>query len=579
MNPFRRRAVTGGVDFDRIARLPRRSAFDAEQLAQEMTKALRMPGGTMKLRPIQAQALYELMAYGGLFAPMGVGTGKTLVFLLASVVLGLRRPLGILPASLLEKTERDRRELSKHWRVDKSMQLFSYEMLGRESSATFIERKMPDGIISDESHRFKNPKAACTRRVGRWMREHPTTKFVPMSGTFTKNSVRDYAHMIRWALTPEKAPVPQQEGELGEWADALDERVPPLKRLRPGVLVRLAKPEDIVEGDETATARRAFHRRLVDTPGVVCSLNAEQVDCSLAIEGKTLDCNRATEDNFQRLRETWETPDGWALAEAVDVWRHARELALGLHYIWDPRPPDEWLEARRAWAKFVRDTLSRSRTLDSEKQVRSAVLAGDLPEGRSIWDAWAEIKPMFQVNQKAVWHDDSALNFCAEWMADGPGIVWTEHSFFGHELSRRTGFPYFGQNGLDQKGRSILDAQGPIIASIAANGTGKNLQRYRRNLITSCPTGASIWEQLLGRTHRPGQEADEVTAEVLIGCAEHVEAWARAHAEAEMARDTFGQPQKILFADVLNIPKPAEVRASAGHRWRKTTSSPKGGDE
>ncbi len=573
MNPFNRRSVTGGVDFDRILRLPTRGPLDLEQLAREMTDALRAPGGTQTLRGVQAQALFELMTRGGLLAPMGVGTGKTLVFLLASVVLGLRRAIGLLPASLIEKTERERRELLKHWRLDRGLQLFSYEMLGRESSAKWLEQKAPDGVITDESHRLKNLKAASTRRVKRWMHDHPTTRFVAMSGTLTKNSVRDFAHLARWALTPAGAPVPQQEGELSEWADALDERVQPLKRVRPGVLVRLAKPGDIVEGDDTATARRAFHRRLVETPGIVCSLNAEQVDCSLSVEGKILSVNAETDKNFEKLRTMWETPDGWALSEAVDVWRHARELALGMHYVWDPRPPDKWLEARRGWAKFVRDVLSRSRTLDSEKQVRSAVLSDELPEGREIWNAWDEIRPTFQVNQKAVWHDTSALDHCKEWMNDNVGIVWTEHTFFGHELSRRTGWPYFGQNGLDAKGRSILDAEGPIIASIAANGTGKNLQRYRHNLITACPTGAAVWEQLLGRTHRPGQLADEVTAEVLVGCIEHVDAWTRAIAESEMARDMFGQPQKILYADV-NMPKAAEVRmghASGAHRWRKTT--------
>ncbi len=555
-----------------------------------MTEALRTPPGTckgcdhcqgtgeMSLRGVQAQALFELMAHGGLLAPMGVGTGKTLVFLLASIVLGLKRAIGLWPAALLEKTERERRELLRHWRLDKGLQLFTYEMLGRECSARWLEKKQPDGIITDESHCLKNPDAARTRRVKRWMSDHPKTKFVAMSGTLTKNSVRDFAHLARWALTPEGAPVPMHEGELGEWADALDERVQPLKRVRPGVLVRLARPEDIVPGDDTATARRAFHRRLVETPGVVCSLNAEQVDCSLSVTANIYPVNSVTDSNFEKLRLMWETPDGWALSEAVDVWRHARELAIGFHYVWDPRPPEEWLEARRAWAKFVRDVLSRSRSLDSEKQVRSAVLAGDLKQGREIWNAWEEIRPTFQVNQKAVWHDESALNICAEWMSDNVGIVWTDHTFFGHELSRRTKWPYFGQQGLDARGNSILDVKGPIIASVAANGTGKNLQRYRHNLITACPTGAAVWEQLLGRTHRPGQLADEVTAEVLVGCVEHVDAWARALAEAEMARDLFGAPQKILYADV-DMPKISDVRIGRDcHRWRKNTSSDKNRD-
>jgi len=331
--------------------------------------------------------------------------------------------------------------------------------------------------------------------------------------------------------------------------------------------------------EELSRARKAFHRRLVSTPGVICSLNDEQVDCSLYITGTIYSVNAATEKNFETLRDLWETPDGWALSEAVDVWRHARELALGFHYVWDPRPPDEWLEARRAWAKFVREVLARSRTLDSEKQVATACEEGQLDATAFL--AWQKQRPSFVINQKAVWHDDAALEICAKWLKKEKGICWTDHTFFGRELARRTGLPYFGQNGLDESGRSIVKwvqeineghaKPGPLIASGAANDTGKNLQAWSANLITSCMTGAAVWEQRLGRTHRQGQLADEVTADVLVGCIEHVEAWERAIAEAEMSRDMLGAPQKILLADV-DMPNVDRVAKLSGGRWRKSTN-------
>lgn len=242
MNPFAgpgRRSVSRSQDFQRILNLPKREAVDGDALASMMTDALRAPGGTMSLRPVQALALYEMMQVGGAFCPMGVGTGKTLVFLLAPVVLGLKRAIGLLPASLVEKTERERRHYAEHFCVDRSMQLFSYEMLGRENAANFLSLKKPDGLVTDESHRLKNPKAACTRRVARLMREEPSTRFVAMSGTMIKDSLRNFAHLIRWSLGAENAPIPQTEGELDEWADALDERVNPMQRARPGALLDL----------------------------------------------------------------------------------------------------------------------------------------------------------------------------------------------------------------------------------------------------------------------------------------------------------------------------------------------------
>ena len=156
----------------RILALPRRSLDDPQwvDLAEEMTEILRTPNGTMRLRPIQAMALHDIGVVGGLFAPIGVGEGKTLITLLAPFVLGAERPLLLLPASLIRKTERERRELAKHWLVS-DVQMVSYEMLGRVQAASLLDRIKPDLIIADEVHKLKNRKAAVTRRVARYMRD------------------------------------------------------------------------------------------------------------------------------------------------------------------------------------------------------------------------------------------------------------------------------------------------------------------------------------------------------------------------------------------------------------------------
>ncbi len=576
-NPFRRREVQATADFRRILALPTRAPTPTDaELVRELTDILRQRDGQMSLRPVQARGLYELMAHGGLFGPMGVGTGKTLVTLLAAIVAAAERPLLLLPASLIEKTKRERAQLMNDWRVSTGTQIMSYQFLGREEQAQELDRKRPDLIIADECHFLKNKRAAVTRRVARYMVENPETKFVALSGTVSKNSLRDFAHILRWCLGAEHSPIPQTEGELEEWADALDEKVQPLKRVRPGALVKLARPEDLSE-DEVATSRKAFRRRLTSTPGVVSSLNAEGVDCSLYINRVMYKVNAATEENFGTLRK-FVLPCGWELSEAVEVWRHAKELALGLHYTWDPHPPLEWLAARSAWAKYVREVLKRSRTLDTEKQVRTAVEEGHLDDDGAL-EAWRAIEPSFKINSKPVWHDDAALDLCAAWLKKNKGIVWTEHTFFGRELSRRTGVPYFGQDGLDKDKNFIEDAKGPIIASIAANGTGKNLQKkWSKNLITSCPSGGDRTEQLIGRTHRPGQEEDEVTVEVLVGCIEHVTAWQRVMSEARMAADMLGQPQKVHIADI-DMPTEEEALTWSGNRWSKSVQREKGEDE
>ena len=558
----------------RILALPRRTLTPADLtvLSEQLTALLRTEQGSQRLRDVQALALHDIGICGGGFLPVGVGEGKTLISLLVAYVLGAKRPLLLLPASLVEKTNRDRSAAEEHWLVPNHLRLFSYDMLGRTQSAAELETYKPDLIICDEVHRLKNKRAAVTRRVARWMHDHPSTMFVGMSGTIMRKSLHDFAHILRWALK-DKAPVPRTEQELDEWASALDETPeggPPgaeLTKLDVGALSALCPTQP----PTLENVRRGFRSRLVETPGVVATAGAaERVDCSLYIRAHLLKVQPVTERHFATLRGLWETPDGWPLSQGVDVWRHARELALGFHYVWDPRPPKPWMDARKDWSSFVRAVLSTSRTLDSELQVAHAVSVGKIDdEGRLL--RWQQIRDTFTPNTIAVWHDTSALEYCAAW-AKRPGIVWTEHAFFAERLSKETGIPYFGESGFSSDGVYIEDApNGPIIASIRANKDGKNLQhKWSRNLIVSPPEGWDVWQQCIARTHRPGQKADEVEVDCLWACMEHVNAWGKAWAGTLAARDTVGSDEiapKLFLAD-LTLPTPQELGRLSGARWR-----------
>ncbi len=96
----------------------------------------------------------------------------------------------------------------------------------------------------------------------------------------------------------------------------------------------------------------------------------------------------------------------------------------------------------------------------------------------------------------------------------------------------------------------IADASGPIIASIASHGTGKNLQhQWSDNLVTAVPASGLTWEQMLGRTHRQGQKADEVTCHLYLHTDGVIDSWHRALGDAAYLQDTLGTPQKLLNAD------------------------------
>lgn len=526
--------------------------------------------------------MHDAGMYGGLFAPIGVGEGKTLVTLLLPVVMRAQRPLLLLPGGLVEKTQRDRLRYSRHWQIPNTLRVFSYDMLGRVEAVDELETYQPDLIIGDEIHRLKNKRAARTRRVARYMVNNPTTMFAGLSGSIMDRSLHDFAHILLWCLKF-GAPIPKSSEEIEEWAQVLDVGVNPWERPSAGALLEFCEPADTRDGDfaapEHVAARRGFCRRLTQTPGVVATVGeGEHIGASIYIRGIVQKAAPVTEHNFLILRGDgsgnldtefpgWQTPDGWELTSAAEVWAKAQELALGLHYIWDPRPPLEWREARREWDKFVRETIARSRTWDSPLHVANAVDAGHLKDGGRL-ERWRKIEPTFAPNVVPIWHDDSALKVCAKW-AETPGIIWTGHNFFAERLSQVTGLPYFAQGGFAADGRYIEDCKpgSSAIVSIDANREGKNLQEiWSRNLIV-CPPSSGQWcEQTIARTHRTGQKADEVIVDILIGCRENYDAILSALDGARAVQDMTGKKQKLLLATV-ELPTVEEIDAMRSPRW------------
>jgi len=283
-------------------------------------------------------------------------------------------------------------------------------------------------------------------------------------------------------------------------------------------------------------------------------------------------------DLYETLRNDWSTPDEWPIEDGVAMWRHARELASGFFSRWNPRPPDDWRDARRAWASLCREILSNNkRQLDTELQVRRAVEAGDYPHAARTLADWLAIEPTFKPNAEAVWISDRTIDWIAAWAAKQPSapLIWTERPAIGERLAARHGLPYYGNMGVDASTGRVLEshapASGPAVVSIEANATGRNLQAWHRNLIVDVPPNGAKWEQLLGRTHRDGQKAGAVHVDVLFGCVEDSQGFWRAVEDSEYAEDVTGQAQKLCHADLEDVEDLETTRERTGPQWVKVT--------
>lgn len=558
-------------ELDRIIALPRReweSDPDLPTFARQATQYLRVPGGTQTLRPIQAKALQDLHDAGGSYDPIPVGEGKTLVSYLAPVVLDAERPLLVVPAKLRDKTIREFAALSQHWRGHPGMQIVSYEKLSRENGTKFLQKYRPDFLIFDESHRLKNRSAAVTRKIQYYLQALPNTRVLAMTGTSTKRSLLDFAHVLRWAL-PQSYPLPRDPDELEVWANAVDEIKPHENRLAadPGALLNLCTPVEQTRGIEGV--RKAVRRRIQETQGVV-TCDSQSVDASLNIE-LTLEDNYGQEvrelatrlrDGFLPNGDVYVVEGNEQLALSTK-WRIMRTLTSGFWYDWDPRPPQDWLELRSTWRKAVRQILEANVPgLESEALIARAAVAGKINKGvQDLYARWRAERDKHKWDTVPVWVDDAIIERVANWSKEHKGLIWVSEVALGQRLEKELGLPYFHQLGKDKIGRPVESMQskhGSVVVSVQANSEGRNLQHWHDNLVISPPPTGTVWEQLLGRTHRQGQQAEEVWVEVVVGCKVEWDCWRQAMRDARYAEQIEGKKRLTIATVSQGFELPSE---------------------
>lgn len=248
-------------------------------------------------------------------------------------------------------------------------------------------------------------------------------------------------------------------------------------------------------------------------------------------------------------------PDGEILQDGSEVARGRRELSMGFYYVWDwpnNTPDEDWLLARRNWARCVRKELQdrAGEHYDSPllvyRRIQTETLAGAREPIHVAWKEWVAQKDKPQPPTRAVWISNYVIGAAIHWLGEQkhPAIVWYEHKAVG-DAFRAQGLPVFGA-GQDPPSKAIK-----CCASQLAHGTGKNLQAWSRALVLSFPSGNTQAEQLVGRLHRAGQLADEVEFGILQHTDVLCEALQRARREASEKQDMSGQRQKLCTGSYL----------------------------
>jgi hypothetical protein len=592
-------------DAQRIADLPWVDYDDAKILAVAhawaTNKWSRGPDAPMQFREIQALALLVAHLQGGAFLPIGTGWGKTLIALCAADALGARKPLLFIPPALRVPFDNARIEYNKSFKVPGNLRTMAYSQLSVATSTDVLSKLAPDVIVGDEAHNLRHLDAARTKRLVRYLKANPYTKCVFMSGTLTSKSLRDYAHLCEWSLkNGSPVPLPKHFPVLQAFCNILDAK--PTKKsggdryvadagssdfalfspLFPDWREYDVGSADIYTGDPDCNprvdrARAVFQDRLTHAKGVVATSTAS-VGASLLLIERPLDVPDAIKEHLADLEATWRRPDGEEIVLALDKWRCGRQITQGFYYRWkwpDDEPDLEWLFARATWHREVRRVIGLNRAhLDSPMLVTLAArraLAGEdtLVSGDGVLlEALREWEPHAKKRwgrgrtppTETVWIDDYLLDDAAVWAEEHPlGLLWYGDNAVAGRLAER-GLKVYGA------GTNPEDIAGRFGAalSIHVHKDGKNLQKHSENLVLNFDPSGTAMEQLISRTHRSGQESDEVS----LWWYGHTEparnAVASAKNDARYIQETMRTPQRLCYGTWLTYAQPYGISVWSG---------------
>lgn len=629
MTPRRPRTTSASLEIDRIIGLPVVHPITEAEVAafSRLEVQARFFEAGFRLKPQQAAALLAWDTFGGLFAPIPVGDGKTLVGLMLAqrhYRAGGRATLLLVPPEVFTQlTKRDipwarqRVDLSVPFimiggksREDRALAarsgkrgcyIMPHSCMSTVDSSDLLTWIRPDLIIVDEAQKFRNTDVARTKRLTTYIDEHQP-KFVPLSGTMTSKSVKDYHHHILAALR-ESAPLPLSGYLMLQWSVVLDADADPsgaqLGPVAPLVAWARKTFPSVVIPQHIQGFREAYRLRLRTTPGVVGE-GVSELKASLLYKNEPVakpEFRPGWADLKEKMRaveEDWISPSGDELTWAFHVWKHRWELSGGIFYrlVWPT--PEELIErrgmtsgeatamlemakkhhkARALYHSELRKWFGQGHRpgLDTPMLVgKSMSIHQDREVGAWLYSFWLaakdlEVPGMPERDSIPVRVCDFKVNDAVEWAKAQPKdegrILWYHHQEVGKWLAERAreadldvlhcpAGPEFNDKITDLANRKKL-----IVASQTAHGTGKNLQHFCEQTAVQFPRQADAAEQLAGRMHRTGQESDGVLMRTNRTLEFDHENFAACINDALYMHQTIGTRQKLIYGDFDPMPQ------------------------
>ncbi len=614
----------------------------------EYAKALlnHSPVPGFELRQVQLDLAWSYEQLGGSMGPIGVGHGKTILDLLCARIAHTRRghrKVAICTDSALidQLVDRDLPQARRWLDLDDcafyavrgdlaarnkvvdhglpGIYIISYSTFSTATGYELIKKIGATAWILDEAHKLSRASAARTKRWITAVREieeslpadHPGIEVVPLSGTITKKSIADYAHLAQAALR-EASPLPISAAAVGEFSNVIDAgamtrgdaRREFQSLLQWGLDRGLKLTDSPAHLTHQEIFREAFRFRMNSAPGIIATSD-QSVGCSLILrwrEPKMPDDEAGTKMR-QMMTDVVtldETPDGDAIDWSIHRFKWLYELSSGMYnsLFW-PAPLD--LATRRGITEPEAEALIQAAQAHHallqiyHKQLKMYLDSGHIPscdspmlvggwikrkleamangteyKGPDIPDrvcgAWKDAHEAYyddlpERESKPVRVCDYRIQAAVEWAKEAKsGIIWYYHRDVGAWLSE-----YLTAAGIKHSYAPAGDNvsiynEGIVIASMTAHGIGKNLQHQCQQLFLEWNRGADKLEQILGRTHRAGQLADEVTADVFCVNGFDLAMFNATLSDADYIQSSTGQSQKLCFANYSPLVPPTNPR-------------------